>query len=429
MSDSNVGTKTNKAPIELGFRQIIERAIRSGTTDIHFEPMERLVVVRYRRGGVLYIANKLPKQTAKPLAKYLKELTKLDTDQTNSSQTGQTILKIGRSNYHLTMSTMPLMDGEKITIHIQAENLATPNLQQLGLWGKNLSRIQFALGLPKGLILTCGMQNPQISQTIASLLNACLGRPIKTALIDDNSPPLPQSIDHFFPSAESAFSSSHYLKLLQRRGTTVIGINPIANPSTASEAVAAARTSCMIIAGVPSINVAEGLVFLNQLSKEPIGIGFGGVVLAQLNVRGLCPHCRQAYRPTVAESAKIRKVYGLHQPGASDHIHKLELEAVKHHLGSDIGLGSTDKAISQLWRARPRGCKLCDHSGYNGVVGLFEACQLSDTMAGHLIKNHSAAVIYESAVDGGMIPLAHDALVKALRGMIDLPTVLSLQSL
>jgi type II secretory ATPase GspE/PulE/Tfp pilus assembly ATPase PilB-like protein len=429
MSDSNVGTKTRDSTVALGFKQIIERAVRAGATDIHLEPMERVVIVRYRRGGVLYVANKLPKQVALPLARYLKELANLDTDQTSASQTGQTIIKIGRSNYHLTLSTLPLLDGEKITIHIQSETLNVPSLKQLGLWGNTLGRIEFALGLPKGLIVICGLQNLQTSRTLVSLLRVYSSRPIKTALIDENMPPLPPTISLFSPSPKSTFSPPHYLRLLQKRGVEVIGINPVMSKSTARETVSAAKKGCVIVAGVPSTNIAKGLVFLSQLSQEPIGIGFGGVAVGQVVVRGLCPHCRQPYRPTPAEAARLKKAYGLNSPGAMELINRLEAEAFRQGIGSEASLSSSKQGINRLWQAKPHGCKLCDHSGFSGSVGIFEACQLNDTIAGQLINSRSPEMIYQTALDGGMVSLAQDGLVKALRGMIDLPTVFSLEGL
>jgi type II secretory ATPase GspE/PulE/Tfp pilus assembly ATPase PilB-like protein len=429
MTDTNVGLKTNKASVELGVKQIIERAVKGGTTDIHLEPMEHLVIVRYRRGGLLYVANKLPKQTALPLAKYLKRLADLDVSQTKAAQSGQATLKIGRRNYRLTLSTLPLIDGEKITIHLQTESVSLPTLRQLGLWGKSLERVEAALGLPKGLVVVCSMQNLQVSRTLASLLNVFAARPIKTALIDENSEPLPPNIAHYNPSSESNFSHSHYLKLLQRRAVQVIGVNPVLGKSTAQDVVNAAHKGYLVTAGVPSTNIAEGLVFLSRLSELPVAIGFGGVAISQLVVRGLCPDCRQAYRPNAAESAKLRQVFGLNQPKTMEYINSLEAQAMKEGVGGGSDLNSSKKGVEKLWRARPHGCKQCDHTGYCGTVGLFETCNLNDTIAEQLMKKRPAEVIYRSAVNRGMVTIAEDGLIKALRGLIDLPTALSISQL
>ncbi|HUD81343.1 MAG TPA: ATPase, T2SS/T4P/T4SS family [Patescibacteria group bacterium] len=426
MSETKATIQINQSTVELGGKQIIERAIHCDATDIHLEPMERFIVVRYRRGGVLYVANKLPKAAALPLTGYLKELAKLDVNQTKASQTGQTTLKVGRHNYQLTMSTMPLIDGEKITVHIQPEVLNVPTLEQLGLWGKSLAQVEYALGLPKGMIVVCGIQTAQISQTIASLLNVYSARPIKTALIDENIQLLPPAISHFVPSPKSTFSHSHYLKLLQRRGTGVIGVNPVLTKTTAKEVVAAARKGHLVVAGVPSANVAEGLIFLSQLSSQPLGIDFGGVAIGQIIVRGLCPFCRQAYQPDSAELAGIRKIYKLSQPKMMEYINQLEIDALSKGIGSDPDLSSSKKNISRLWRAHPHGCKKCDYSGYNGAVGIFEVCPLNDVRGGQLMKARSAAGIYQSTIEEGMIPLNQDGLIKALRGLVDLPTIMSL---
>jgi type II secretory ATPase GspE/PulE/Tfp pilus assembly ATPase PilB-like protein len=199
--------------------------------------------------------------------------------------------------------------------------------------------------------------------------------------------------------------------------------------SVAAGIIAAAKNGSVIIAGVPSCNIAEGLVYLSRLSQEPIGIGFGGVAIGQVVVRGLCPHCRQSYRPASADVARLKKVFGLDVPGAMERINKLEIEAVEHGVGGDTTISTSKQGIHRLWRPRLHGCKLCDHTGYSGAVGIFEAYQLNDTIAGQLINGRSADTIYRSAVEDGMVSLSQDGLVKALRGLVDLSSILPLVAL
>ena len=109
-----------------------------------------------------------------------------------------------------------------------------------------------------------------------------------------------------------------------------------------------------------------------------------------------------------------------------EYINQLEIDALSKGIGSDPDLSSSKKNISRLWRAHPHGCKKCDYSGYNGAVGIFEVCPLNDVRGGQLMKARSAAGIYQSTIEEGMIPLNQDGLIKALRGLVDLPTIMSL---
>jgi type II secretory ATPase GspE/PulE/Tfp pilus assembly ATPase PilB-like protein len=151
--------------------------------------------------------------------------------------------------------------------------------------------------------------------------------------------------------------------------------------------------------------------------------------LYQVEVRGLCPHCREKYALNTADQQILNKLFDTSKSSKVKQFHELEKEAAKDNIEAGLPLTSSPGQINQLWRAHSRGCKRCDYTGYVQSVRLFEACRLTNDIKRHLLGAGSVSEIYKSALEDGMINLLSDGLVKALRGQIDLPALMSVATL
>jgi type II secretory ATPase GspE/PulE/Tfp pilus assembly ATPase PilB-like protein len=429
---SNMGraqTSTQHEPtIVQGVQQIIERAAKNGVSDVHIEPTGRFVRVRYRRrGGPLYTANKLPKDVAIPLARYIKAAARLDVSQTKAPQIGQYELSIGRQKYDLEVGTLPVLDGERITVKINEKMATKLDLESLGLWGSSLSKVEQVLTQPRGLIVVAGRQGNHVTNTLVAMLQLFDASGIKLGFISNEGTILSTNAKQLTVRSDSTLNSTQQLELLLRDNFTVIGINTLIDHPTIKAAVEAVHSKHLIITGITADNAIRGIKLLQQVSRTHLTASTLSLAVGQVFVRRLCEHCREAYEPLAMEQAKLAKIFHIDKASAMKHLHELEKSAVAAGLNSKQPISSNEKSIHKLWRPNLNGCKYCDHTGYMSDIGVFEVCQPSDRLRKQLVGNEPTANLQKTAIiDDGMISLRVDGLIKALRGMIDLPTLLSI---
>lgn len=417
-----------ESAVAKGAHQIIERAIKTGVTDIHVEPNDSYLLVRYRRAGSLYLANKIPNLKALSLIKHLKSLANLDTSNINEPQSGNSTLKSGRREYQLTISTLPLIKGEKVTIHINSTGAPVDDLRAMGIWGPTRRIVERTLGSPRGLVLVTGRNPEALSRSIVSFLSQYGSLPVKVAMIGVNTF-APKAVKSTVPISKANLSISRQINLLIREEINVLGVNPVIDHQTATAVLSAINGGILVFGGIPASSLAQGLVSIQYLIKEPLGLIPDVVCVGQNEVRGICPGCREKYMLSSVDRQTLDKFFGTSKTVKIKQLHELEKEALKDKLEPNLPLTSTTSSINQLWRSSSHGCKQCDYTGYAQSVGLFEACRLSDDLKKHLLEGALVSEIYKTAVEEGMISLLADAFVKALRGMIDLPTLISVASL
>lgn len=426
---TRLNSSKTESVVAKGTRQILERAVKTGVTDVHIEPSDNYLLVRYRRAGSLYLANKIPSNKSLSLIKHLKTLAKLEIDSVNKPQSGNSILKVGRQDYQLTISTLPLVKGEKVTIHINSGKLAKDSLQSMGIWGPTKKIVERALGISRGLVLVAGHNPESLGHSIVSFLDQYESLPVKVAMVGENTF-VPKTDVKLKPSADqSNLSINRQINLLVSEGINVLGVNPVVDHQTAAAVLSSINSGILVFAGIPSSSLAQSMVNLQYLIKEPLGLIPETICINQTEVRGICSECREKYALSSTEKQILNKLFDLSKSTRLEQLHELEKEALKAKLSPGLPLTSSPTRISHLWRSSTHGCKQCDYTGYVQSVGLFEACELSNGLKKHLLTHGSVAEIYKTALAEGMLSLPTDALVKALRGLIDLPTLVSVINL
>lgn len=413
------------SPIAQTVNLLLEYAIRSQASDIHIEPRENFVQVRYRIDGVLKEVNQLPRNVLGALVSRIKILSNLKIDERRVPQDGRFKIKVAGKQYALRVSTLPIADGEKVVMRVLDESNQAISLEQLGYWGRSLAIINSAIAEPNGMILVTGPTGSGKSTSLFSVLNMLNTPDVNISTIEDpveyKIPGVNQTQTN--PKAGMTFASG--LRALLRQDPNIIMVGEIRDGETANLGVQAALTGHLVFSTLHTNNAATCLPRLLDMGIEPFLIASTvKAVVGQRLVRRLCMNCRQAYAPNQEEINEIVKLFNLKQGQTFAHIHELELQAMQQKVGGDTPIGTSEQTIMQLWRANPEGCDECGRTGFKGRVGIYEVLDISRAVQKMITENATSDEIQDQAISEGMITMQADGLVKTLRGNTTLDEVL-----
>lgn len=423
------------SPIAQTVNLIIEYGIKSGASDIHLEPRDNNVIVRYRIDGVLKEANKLPKKVHSALISRIKILSNLKIDERRIPQDGRFKIQVGSGVFALRVSTLPISEGEKIVMRILSESSKAITLEELGYWGRSLKIINQAMVQPHGMILVTGPTGSGKSTSLFSTLSL-LNRPsVNISTIED---PVEYKIPganqtQVNPKAGMTFAAG--LRALLRQDPNIIMIGEIRDTETAGLGVQAALTGHLVFATLHTNNAATCLPRLLDMGIEPFLIASTvRAVVGQRLVRRLCVDCRESHKPNDVELKRITQTFNISDSDYMSYIHNLEKEALAAGIGkttqknSTNDLSTTDQGILRVWRASDKGCDSCNHSGYKGRIGIYEVLGNSNNVQRAIVSNATSEAIQKEAVEDGMITMQLDGFVKALRGQTSIEEILRVTS-
>lgn len=422
------------SPIAQTVNLIIEYGVKAGASDIHIEPRENFVVVRYRIDGILREANKLPRKVLGSLVSRIKILSNLKIDEHRAPQDGRFKVQVGSSVYALRVSTLPIVDGEKVVMRILNESSKPSNLEELGFWGGALRTIQKAIVQPHGMILVTGPTGSGKSTTLFSVLSLLNSPNVNISTVED---PVEYRIfganqTQVNPLAGMTFQSG--LRALLRQDPNIIMVGEIRDGETADLAVQAALTGHLVFSTLHTNNAATCLPRLLDMNIEPFLIASTvRAVVGQRLVRRICVDCRQEYSPDAATVKHLMSAFHLDDSGAMKHLHELEAEALKGNIGNsgksnDTKLSSTDTSLGRFWKAHDEGCDSCNHSGYRGRIGIYEVLDNTSAIQKMIVSNETSENIQRTATAEGMVTMQVDGLIKALRGQTTIEEVLRVTS-
>ncbi|HEX5456165.1 MAG TPA: GspE/PulE family protein [Candidatus Saccharimonadales bacterium] len=426
------------SPIAQTVNLVIEYAVKSGASDIHIEPRENHVLVRYRIDGVLKEANKLPKKVLSSLVSRIKILSNLKIDERRVPQDGRFKIQVGSSVYALRVSTLPITDGEKVVMRILSESSRPATLEELGYWGPSLKTINDAILQPHGMILVTGPTGSGKSTSLFSILSI-LNRPsVNISTIED---PVEYKIPganqtQVNPKAGMTFATG--LRAMLRQDPNIIMVGEIRDSETAELGVQAALTGHLVFATLHTNNAATCLPRLLDMSIEPFLIASTvRAVVGQRLVRRLCVDCRESYTPDATELKKIGEIFHTDNPADMKKVHELEKMALDGGIGKDNAgkkgastseLSSTPEKITRLWRHGKNGCEVCGHSGYKGRMGIYEVLPNDNEVQKLIVGNGTSEEIQDEAVVKGMVTMQTDGFIKALRGQTSIEEILRVTS-
>lgn len=413
------------SPIAQTVNLLLEYAIRSQASDVHIEPREEYVQIRYRIDGVLSEVNRLPRNVLGALVSRIKILSNLKIDERRVPQDGRFKIKVAGKQYALRVSTLPIADGEKVVMRILDESNQAVTLQDLGYWGHSLEVISEAMKEPNGMILITGPTGSGKSTSLFSVLTMLNKPEVNISTVEDPVEYKIPGVNQTQTNVKAGMTFANGLRALLRQDPNIIMVGEIRDSETANLSIQAALTGHLVFSTLHTNNAATCLPRLLDMDIEPFLIASTvRAVVGQRLVRRLCTFCREGYAPEQVEIDEALKLLGMRNTQTFATIHQLEQAAMQQGIGGETELGTTDTTITKLWRAHPDGCDECNHTGYKGRIGIYEVLGNTVPLQKLIVANATSNQIQDQALAEGMMTMQVDGIVKAIRGATTIEEVL-----
>jgi len=405
------------SPIAQTINLLLESAIRSHASDIHIEPREAYIQIRFRIDGVLQEVNRLPRNVINSLVSRVKILSNLKIDERRVPQDGRFKIKVGGKQYALRVSSLPVADGEKIVMRILDESNQAVSLESLGYWGQALASLNGALTEANGMILITGPTGSGKSTSLFSVLTILNTPSVNISTVEDPVEYKIPGVNQTQTNSKAGMTFANGLRALLRQDPNIIMIGEIRDSETADLGVQAALTGHLVFTTLHTNDAATCLPRLLDMGIEPFLIASTiRVVVGQRLVRRLRHETRESYQPTEEEKQMIIGMFNL-QPGQGfSFIHELEKQAAKAGVGGDTPLSTDENGINTLWRAKADDNEDGAMGGYRGRVGIYEVLNNSVAIQKLIVSNSTSNQIQDQAISEGMLRMQIDGLIKALRG-------------
>lgn len=427
------------SPVAQTVNLIIEYAVNAGASDIHIEPREGYVSVRYRVDGVLREANKLPKKVLGAVVSRIKILSNLKIDERRAPQDGRFKVQVGGQLFAMRVSTLPISDGEKVVMRILNESSKAATLEELGYWGISLERVNKSIVQPHGMILVTGPTGSGKSTSLFSVLSILNNPTVNISTVED---PIEYRIPgtnqtQVNPAAGMTFANG--LRALLRQDPNVIMVGEIRDSETANLGVQAALTGHLVFSTLHTNNASTCLPRLLDMGIEPFLIASTvRAVIGQRLVRKLCIDCREDYEPDEPVLKQLTSIFGIGDAGVMSIIHDLEEQALSEGIGktnpskvnkrTTSELSTTESKIARLWKVHEDGCDTCGHTGYKGRMGIYEVLDNTTSIQKLIVGSSTSEVIQKQAIEDGMITMQIDGFIKSLRGQTSIEEILRVTS-
>lgn len=423
------------SPIAQTVNLLIEYGVKSGASDIHIEPRETFVIVRYRVDGVLREANKLPRKVLNALVSRIKILSNLKIDEHRAPQDGRFKVQVSGNVYALRVSTLPVADGEKVVMRILSESTKAADFTELGFWGGALETLQHAIVQPHGMVLVTGPTGSGKSTTLFSVLSKLNTPDVNISTVEDPVEYRIPGVNQTQVNPVAGMTFTNGLRALLRQDPNIIMVGEIRDGETAELAVQAALTGHLVFTTLHTNNAATCLPRLLDMDIEPFLIASTvRIVIGQRLVRRLCVECRETYRPDDAEMKQLTKTFNL-DTSTLKIMHEFEEQALKDGIGKSSDekaevnqLSSSVGSINRLFKAHDEGCASCNHTGFKGRIGIYEVLQNDDRIQKLIVSGGTSDSIQNEAIADGMLTMQLDGFIKSLRGETTIAEILRVTS-
>ena len=397
------GIVTDDAPITKTVAAMVKHAVEGRASDIHIEPCEDKLKVRFRIDGVLQVALVLPKSLHSAIITRIKILSDLQIDETRKPQDGRFSTKVGAKKVDFRVSTLPTRYGEKIVMRILDPLVGLIDLPELGLVGRNLDLIFESIEKPFGSILITGPTGSGKTTTLYAILRRISSEGVNTITLEDPIEFLIDGVNQSQMQEEIGYTFASGLRHVLRQDPDIVMVGEIRDGETASLATHAALTGHLVLSTLhtnDAIGIVPRLVDMGvekYLIAPTLNLG-----VAQRLLRKLCPVCKVEIKPNAAQEAMIKK-------------------AVE---GMPADLRKKYDQPLPIYKASEKGCKECKGKAYKGRIAIFEVLEMTDQLEEIILTSLSEASIRKEAQRQGMITMFQDGIIKTLDGIISLEELL-----
>ena len=387
---------------------LLKHAVLQRASDIHIEPTEKEVVVRYRIDGILHDAMTLPKLVASGIVARVKVLSNLKLDEHRLPQDGRFKVETEEYKYSIRVSILPVFDGEKIVMRLLPETAKAFTLEELGLRGGALEIIQDNLRKPVGMLLVTGPTGCGKTTTLYSMMEILNSPGVNISTVEDPIEYRMPRINQTQVNPKIGLTFASGLRSLVRQDPNIIMVGEIRDDETAGLAINAALTGHLVLSTLHTTDAAGSIPRLIDMKAEPFLISSTlNCILAQRLVRRLCPE-KEKYALKDSEIKNLGKYCDL------DRILKILKE-------EKIIKPRDDFKDVVFYRPKPsRGCP----EGYRGRLGIYEVLSVTETIKELIVKRATSAQIQAQAQKEGMRLMVEDGFIKAAQGITSIEEVL-----
>ncbi|RJO61584.1 type II/IV secretion system protein [candidate division WS5 bacterium] len=406
---------TQDAPITRALNTILEYAAKSRASDIHIEPRDKEIKVRYRIDGVLYNTMTLPKHIHPALVSRIKILSNLKIDEHRVPQDGRFQLSLEDREIDLRISITPIVYGEKVVIRLLDKSSGIITLENLGIKGRAFRIIEAATKKPNGMILSTGPTGSGKSTSLYAILSKINQPSVNIITIEDPVEYNVNGVNQIQVNNAVGLTFASGLRSILRQDPDVIMVGEIRDKETAELAVQSALTGHTVLSTLHTNSAAGALPRLLDMEIEPFLIASTvNTVIAQRLVRKICDHCKKEYKASPAMTEAIKKSLKNILPSKEDPKEKTK------ELGFDE-LPFSDENIFKLYKGT--GCEFCKNTGYWGRTGVYEIFSVTEKIEDLITSNATSGDIQEAAVKEGMVTMRQDGFLKALAGITTIEEV------
>lgn len=412
--DKNLEQVAAGLPVIRVVDTLLKHAILQSASDIHIEPEEKEVHVRYRIDGVLHDAMTLPRDVASGIVARIKVLSNLKLDEHRLPQDGR--FKIEKDDYKISfrVSILPVFDGEKIVMRLLDESSKGLTLEKMGLNGPALEAVHREINKPNGMILVTGPTGSGKTTTLYTVMDILNTTEVNISTVEDpveyRMPRVNQT--QINPKVGMTFAAA--LRALLRQDPDIIMVGEIRDQETLEIAMHAAMTGHLVLSTLHTNSAAATLPRMLDMGAEPFLIASTvNVIVAQRLVRRLCPECRKPYTLEKKEVESLGKLY--------------DIEGVLEYLKKEPGskkFVENAKTWEEVTFYKPAGCDQCGGEGYRGRNGIYEVLAMDTEIRKMVTQEATTEEIEAAAKKAGMATMVEDGFLKIVQGVTSLEEVM-----
>jgi type IV pilus assembly protein PilB len=388
--DLEVEDGISDAPLVRLVNSVIFQAAEDGASDVHFEPQEDCLLVRFRVDGVLHEVQRIPKRMMPGVLTRMKVLAKLDIAERRKPQDGRISLNAAAAGRTLDVrvATLPTVEGESVVMRLLDKSKKAPTLQELGMSDEMRAALEVLIRKPTGALLVTGPTGSGKSTTLYAALTEINRPEINIITVEDPVEYRLGGVNQVQINQKAGLTFATALRSILRSDPDVVMVGEIRDGETAKISIEAALTGHLVLSTLHTNDAPQALTRLGEMGVEPFLIGAAvSAVLAQRLARKLCTHCCEMYQPSVDELMKAR-------------------------VSRDVAAASDGMVFY-----RKKGCPRCNQTGYKGRIGVYQLLTMSEQLESLAVTKASREDIERAAIGEGMRTLWDDGLAKVAAGL------------
>ena len=384
----------DEAPIIRFVNTLFTEALKERASDIHIEPFERELVVRFRIDGVMYDKFHPPKRAQASIVSRVKVMATLDIAEKRLPQDGRIRIKVAGRDVDIRTSTVPVAHGERVVMRLQDRSAGLLGLDEVGIKDEQFEGWNKLIRRPHGILLVTGPTGSGKTTTLYASITVINAPDINILTVEDPIEYQIQGIGQMAVNPKINLTFAGGLRAYLRQDPDVILVGEIRDHETAEIAIQASLTGHLVLSTLHTNDAAGAVTRLVDMGVEPFLVSSSLIgIMAQRLVRRVCPTCREPFEPTAEQLA-------------------------------EIGLRPAALAGSTVFSARSGGCEACLGTGYRGRTGIYELLEVDEAMRQLIVTTPTAGAVKKEAMRRGMITLRDDGAKKVLQGLTTMEEVL-----